>query len=483
MERISKFSKPKQKMKLSKIIFNKKIIKNSILPILASAIFFLITVLYFNNQNYGLALEYDGKQIATVPNEEVYEKANRMILDQINPNDESKVKCASAQLKIAPVKKQVCCESPKEVKDKIIEKSQKIISEGCGIYADGKLIAIGKNEQEINSILTEIISEKKSQNPECEVEFAEEIEISNGIFSPEEIKSKDEIKKLLTNGTETATEYIVVDGDTVIGIAENFGVSPEELLAFNKLEKDAIAIGDKLIIKTVEKSVHPIAFKTVTEEREIPYSTEKSRDSSQDVSYKNVTQEGKNGKEIFTYKIAFENGEEIGREELEHKITEEPTTKKVIVGVKNKPSKKSLNKSSNENKPSDTKSKSGELNWPLPFTKKITSSYGKRGRAFHKGIDIAGPGVGGKKIIASQSGTVAVAGNSRDGYGNHVVINHGNGLQTVYAHCQKVSVYVGQKVSAGEEIASVGSTGDSTGNHLHFEVRKNGSAQNPLKYV
>lgn len=99
----------------------------------------------------------------------------------------------------------------------------------------------------------------------------------------------------------------------------------------------------------------------------------------------------------------------------------------------------------------------------------------------HSGLDIAAPK--GTPIKAAAAGKVTYAGNANDGYGNYVVISHGNGVQTLYAHCSKLLVTKGQQVSQGEVIAKVGSTGNSTGNHLHLEVRKNGIAYNPQNYV
>lgn len=99
----------------------------------------------------------------------------------------------------------------------------------------------------------------------------------------------------------------------------------------------------------------------------------------------------------------------------------------------------------------------------------------------HKGIDIGAPN--GTKILAAADGKVTYASYNSGGYGNLVVISHGNGIETYYGHCSKINVSVGQEVKAGDNIAAVGSTGRSTGNHLHFEIRKNGSQINPQKYV
>lgn len=118
-----------------------------------------------------------------------------------------------------------------------------------------------------------------------------------------------------------------------------------------------------------------------------------------------------------------------------------------------------------------------------PVTGNITSRFGAvesiRDHA-HMGMDIAAPN--GTPIKAAADGTVKFAG-IMGGYGNLVIISHGNGVETYYGHCSKIYVTKGQEVTAGDEIAAVGSTGYSTGNHLHFEIRKDGSQVNPQKYL
>ncbi len=128
----------------------------------------------------------------------------------------------------------------------------------------------------------------------------------------------------------------------------------------------------------------------------------------------------------------------------------------------------------------------GQFQWPCPSSRRITSYYGYRihpvynTRKFHSGIDI-GAGYG-NDIVAAESGTVITA-TYGSGYGKYVVVSHGSGITTLYAHCSSLLVAVGDKVQKGETIAKIGSTGVSTGNHLHFEVRINGSTTDPLTYV
>lgn len=135
----------------------------------------------------------------------------------------------------------------------------------------------------------------------------------------------------------------------------------------------------------------------------------------------------------------------------------------------------------------------GEFSYPLPRTYAITSPFGRRSfifngvpySDFHSGIDFGAPY--GTDILASDSGTVLFAGNLGTAPGNHVIINHGNNKFTLYAHASKLTTTTGKKVKKGEKIAEVGSTGLSSGAHLHFEIRVGGSefknAVNPAPYL
>lgn len=118
--------------------------------------------------------------------------------------------------------------------------------------------------------------------------------------------------------------------------------------------------------------------------------------------------------------------------------------------------------------------------WPVPSSKKVSSHFGKRRGRHHDGVDI--PAVTGTHIVASADGEVSVSGFMR-GYGRVVVVKHANGYHTVYAHNSKNFVKKGQKVSQGEVIGKVGSTGRSTGPHLHFEIRRKNKVRNPAHYL
>ena len=128
--------------------------------------------------------------------------------------------------------------------------------------------------------------------------------------------------------------------------------------------------------------------------------------------------------------------------------------------------------------------------WPCPTVLNMTDTYGYRTIAeeggasdFHKGIDINKPGCAGEPIVASASGTVIRASNTGNGYGIHVLIDHGDKISTLYGHMSSCTVSVGDEVTQGQTIGYIGCTGYAYGNHCHFEVRVNGETVDPLNYV
>lgn len=167
---------------------------------------------------------------------------------------------------------------------------------------------------------------------------------------------------------------------------------------------------------------------------------------------------------------------------------------KAAIKKSNQSSGSSSNSSSGSNAGSmDSNVSNSGWAWPLPYSGVYLSSYyGYRYHPidgdwrYHSGIDISMSGAYGKNIIATRAGTVILSSlesESGTGYGNYIIIDHGDGYTSLYGHCSELLVSEGQTVSRGQIIAKVGSTGWSTGPHLHFEVRYNGSTVDPLDYV
>lgn len=210
-------------------------------------------------------------------------------------------------------------------------------------------------------------------------------------------------------------------------------------------------------------------IKVIKDEEQIellPFKTETFEDDSMAKNQKKIVKEGKDGKIKIVKHTVIENGEKI-KESLIKKIILVKAEKQIeFIGTKNEPTILA----SNFARPS-----------PGGY---LTSRFGKRSGTFkgkfHSGVDIGS--TQGSEIVAANSGIVEFAG-KKGGYGNYILIDHGNGIKTGYGHNSKILVSKGSKVKKGQVIAKMGSTGVSTGPHLHFEVIKSGQYQDPLEYV
>ena len=222
----------------------------------------------------------------------------------------------------------------------------------------------------------------------------------------------------------------------------------------------------------IEAAIQNIGVKTVsviTSDVEIAYSKKTVKTAEEYVGYSKITTEGQNGISRKTESVEIVNGEEISRTQLSSEVIKEPVTEVTTVGTAK--TKASAAQRSSE--------RSAGFICPLKRGSFTISSYYGDGRG-HKGMDLAADK--GTPTYAVADGTVTSAGYDRN-YGYNVVIKHSNGLSTRYAHASKLCVSTGQTVSQGDVIAYVGSTGTSTGNHLHFEVMVNGNRVNPISYI
>lgn len=210
----------------------------------------------------------------------------------------------------------------------------------------------------------------------------------------------------------------------------------------------------------------------------VKYTTKYTYDSTKDKSYKNTTQAGVNGLKHVVAKVYYLNGEQVSSETVSTTTLKEAVSAKVTVGSKNTTFSDIKNRLDVLNAEND----GSRVTFIFPLEIRSAgyiSSYWGDGRG-HKGMDFATPK--GTDIYAVADGVVTIATYS-DSYGYYVEIKHKDGSRTRYAHASKLLVTVGQAVKQGDHIAEVGSTGRSTGNHLHFEVLINGTRVNPASYL
>lgn len=189
-----------------------------------------------------------------------------------------------------------------------------------------------------------------------------------------------------------------------------------------------------------------------------------------------VRREGKDGQEFVIDIVTYNGDKKVLSQHLTSLVVTEPVSKVVERGMR----AESISMGSY----TVTQTK-GTFCWPVVGLYQITSQFGYRSLGYHHGIDISGAGASGSLVVAGASGTVTEAGWSTTGYGNYVIIDHGNGVETLYGHMldNSLSVSKGDTVYKGQAIGRVGDTGYSFGAHLHFEVRINGNRVDPARYI
>lgn len=298
----------------------------------------------------------------------------------------------------------------------------------------------------------------------------ESIDTLSGLDTVQEVMQSQETESLNIEESVQAIEkkpeiitYQVKAGDTLESISRRFGVSVGAIAGSSGISRDSvIKEGQELRFPSIDGVLYKI----------------KSGETLWDIS----STYGKSVAEITAVNNMDSSDKlKIGQEIIIPGITElkaakAPSNSSPASGTKNAVKLASRGASSTKGTSSNNTSTKGI--WPLKGT--LTSKYGPRWGTTHKGIDIAAPT--GTNVNAFMGGKVSFSG-WQGGYGKLVIIDHGNGLKSYYGHNSKLIVSAGQYVKQGQHIAEVGSTGDSTGPHCHFEIRKGGAAVNPMNYL
>lgn len=336
------------------------------------------------------------------------------------------------------------------------------------LYVDGELIGATPYEGALEELLAQLKAASTDENT-ISCEFAEDVDVRQEYVPTSKVMNLGYLAEMLYSTKSAEVTYEVKKGDTWSQIANSHGLTSAELLALNPgYNIDKLQIGEVL---TLSASVPYLTMTVVQQERyveDVMYDIEYTDSAYLYKGDYKVTSKGQYGAADVVANVTYVNGEEVERTVLSSVTLKEPVTEQRLQGTKERP----------------TWLPTGTFRWPT--SGRITSYFGGRsspggiGSTNHKGIDIAAPK--GTPVYAADGGTVVYAG-WMSGYGYLVQINHGNGYVTYYGHNSSLLVSVGQHVYKGQQIARVGSTGNSTGNHCHFEVRYNGVAKNPLNYL
>ncbi|QDP42268.1 M23 family metallopeptidase [Radiobacillus deserti] len=294
-----------------------------------------------------------------------------------------------------------------------------------------------------------------------DVNLSEEVTITKEKAEEKDLLSVEQGLKLLQKGTLKEKVHKVQKGEVLGEIAAKYNLDTEKLLELNPeiTEETLLQIGQEINVTDYEPFIDVVVQEEKLVDETIPYKKEVIESDDLYKGQTKVKQKGQEGSKQVHYAIQKVNGNISSKKALNEKVTKEPVKEIVIKGTKVVPSRGT-----------------GDLQWPA-VGGFITSGLGHRWGSFHKGIDISG--VSNRNILAADNGTVVSAGWDDGGYGNKIIIDHNNGYRTVYAHLSSISVSAGQTITQGSKIGVMGTTGNSTGVHLHFELYKNGSLIDP----
>lgn len=501
-----------------------KTVINYTVPALGIA--FLISVVSEKaSADYGVTVEYNGQEIGVVSESSVIDEAQRVIDERATYYDTDSETYITATLSLKPlgaqdevidertlaaaIQEQIETQAPVVVsfgQDNISSDGQAArqenqwadaqTSENGGsvspvsrsestektrayvVTVDGEVVGAVESNDEIDRYIEEIKNVCIEEDGDVlSVSFDKDIEYSYEQFvSPDEIVDQKQIIDLLDSNVEEPLFYEVKSGDNPWDIARRNDLSLEELedcpVTFDGESIDDITaycpVGAVVQLSEEVPYLNVLTTKEVTYNETIDYEIIKTEDPDMYKGDSIVNVAGVEGEKEVTALITYKGGVPVLTEVTNEVILSRPIAKEMTVGTRE-----------TRTPVSEGSGGSGDYFWPVDGGR--ISAYQGDGRG-HKGIDIAAPY--GTPIYAAESGTVTEAnGGWNGGYGNCIRIQHADGNVTLYGHQSSLAVEYGDYVVKGQLIGYVGSTGDSTGNHLHFEVRSYGTYSNPLDYV
>ena len=477
---------------------------NHLVPVLSIA-FLVIVVSDKVSADYGVTVEYNGQEIGVVSEESVIGEAQQVVADRTDYYDTGSETYITATLSLKPlgaqdtvideqtlaaaIQEQIEIQAPADGDAQENTSSEEAdiydISDGEAdensvraymVTVDGEFVGAVEANDEIEEYLDSVKEEYMSDDV-IDVEFDKNIEYTyENYVMPSQVVDQEEIIDLFESIVAEPVYYEVELGDSPWGIAYDNGMTLEELeecpITFEGEEIEDFTefcpVGAVVQLSEEVPYLGVMTTKEVTYDEEIDYDIVQTEDPDMYKGESEVDVEGVEGLKTVTADVTYKNGNVVSRKVLDEVVVSEPVAKQIRVGTRETKTPVSTGSGG-----------SGKYFWPIDGG--YISAYQGDGRG-HKGIDIAAPY--GTPIYAAESGTVIeAAGGWNGGYGNCVKISHADGNVTLYGHQSSLAVEYGDYVVKGQLIGYVGSTGDSSGNHLHFEVRSNGTYPNPLDYV
>ena len=482
----------KKKERRSKLV-------NNLMP-LSALVLLVCTVIYMNSLQFGLIISYNDEQIGVVENADVINEATSLIDSRIINKSLDTLE-DEPKYKVAVVNNTSDFQTSTELSRSILANDNVLADQICGVFVDGTFVGSLESEEEAQEVLNELLAAEKKNSKDLgkvdSVEFNSNVSLEVGLYAKSSVVDKATIKERLENNVEISyriivlqeqnvkikykTEYVVdstksdnyekvtTKGTVGEGIATNRAVYVDgNQISSEHIKVTATKKPVNEVITVSPDNEHAAEAKSASTDTDTD--NKKSDSGDTDTSNEKNTDTDTSTDKAKNTKTSTDTDKDT---DTDLDITADTDTKS-----------DTDSDTDNTADTTDTKQSSGFI-WPAPNCGSVTNDFGYQGEKLHKGIDISGSGAEGQPVVAAASGyvTTAVFDYGSENYGCYLIIDHGNGYQTLYAQCSDIYVKPGTYVEQGQTVAAVGSTGDATGPHLHFEIISNGEYVNPANYL
>ena len=441
---------------------------NYLLPVL-SVIFLVAVIKYGSKLEYGLSVNYKGKELGVINAESDFESAARDVSQRVTYTDADENRIdLTAQLSLKIISGEDKLMTSTQLANEMLAASDEELIEAYGVYVDDEFVGAVKDKTPVQDALNEKLINYHVEGLVKEVSYKNSIKYTHGMYLADSVMKNSEMIKLLTSSTQKPSVYIAKDTDSPITISQKYNMSLDELEKLNPHIEDKCKEGKMINVMETE-SYLPIQYIREMELVSLlDYETIEVETSSLNLGTRETLVKGERGEKTSNIEITYVDGREYARKTVDAKITKVPVVEQIGIGTYK----------AHPDSPDTKIYGTGQFAWPVNGGWVSDVFISDRN---HKGFDIAADT--GTEIYAAGDGVVVSAGWNPGGYGYFVMIDHLDGYQTVYAHMSQVFAVQGTSVMRGQLIGAVGSTGDSTGPHCHFEVRYMGVCYDPAQFM
>ncbi|MCD7827897.1 MAG: peptidoglycan DD-metalloendopeptidase family protein [Clostridiales bacterium] len=465
--------------------FNRAVL-STLIPAAAVIVLFL-TARAMGGLTFAVTVYVNDTDVGTVANETAYKEAEQ--------EAEKRFEAMGSDIDIALPVYKIALTTTNALDDKMTVCNNIIgaVSEStvtaCGVYVNDEFLCAVNSEDTFNRVKTAVLSEYAEENgytsDDCTVDFYDTVTVETGLYPDNDtIWTSDELYAYMSGYSVERREYQTEEDDTLETILLKTGISEDRLSELNEnLDADNIPEGSVLLIDEGQRNMSIRVTVTYIASESIPYSTVSQYDSSIYVGSTLTIVEGSAGQDVVTYTDTYVDGvlTDSKAEKVRYNV-KAAVNELIRIGTKGV----SDSQTGVSVSPRLLRDQGGTFLWPAPDNC-FWLSQGYNPSNSHYGIDICssnGSSCRGRRIVSVADGVVVLA-TYHYSWGYYIRVDHGDGVVTGYAHALEGSflVNVGDYVTAGQQLSSIGTTGNSTGYHLHFEVWLDGTRVNPLPYV